>query len=97
MIGAIILGLVAGFVARAVMPGKDDMGLLADTGDSVSSARWSASTSSPPSASATTTAFDLGGLIGAVIGALIVLALYNKFAKDRVGRAGPTSRTPSRQ
>ena len=29
MIGAIILGIVAGFVGRALMPGKDDMGFFA--------------------------------------------------------------------
>ena len=27
IIGAIIIGLIAGFLARAVVPGKDDMGL----------------------------------------------------------------------
>ena len=28
MIGAIILGIVAGFIARALMPGRDPMGFL---------------------------------------------------------------------
>ena len=28
MIGAIILGIVAGFLGRALMPGKDPMGFL---------------------------------------------------------------------
>jgi hypothetical protein len=29
MIGAIILGIVAGYVGRLLMPGKDEMGFLA--------------------------------------------------------------------
>jgi uncharacterized membrane protein YeaQ/YmgE (transglycosylase-associated protein family) len=70
MIGAIILGLVAGFIGRALMPGRDPLGffatILLGIGDNE--------------------AFDLGGLIGAVIGVMILLGLYRVVA----GRRGST-------
>jgi uncharacterized membrane protein YeaQ/YmgE (transglycosylase-associated protein family) len=70
----IILGLIAGFIARAIMPGRQAMGLIATAllgmvgsliggflGSLISGDR----------------VFDLhaAGIIGSVIGALVVLAL----------------------
>ncbi len=89
MIGALILGLVAGFVARALMPGKDDMGILATlllgiVGAMVGFFLFAAI------GIGDTDMFDLGGLIGAILGAMIVLWLYNRFAKPRVGGGAGT-------
>ncbi len=74
LIAFIILGLVAGFLARAIMPGRQSMGVIATTllgmvgsvlggfiGNLINGDRL----------------FDLhaAGIIGSVIGAIIVLAL----------------------
>lgn len=74
LIAFIILGLVAGFIARAIMPGRQSMGVIATTllgmvgsvlggfiGNLISGDRL----------------FDLhaAGIIGSIVGAVIVLAL----------------------
>jgi uncharacterized membrane protein YeaQ/YmgE (transglycosylase-associated protein family) len=89
LIGAIILGIVAGFIARALMPGKDPMGffmtiLLGLAGSLVGFLIFTELLGIGDNQ-----AFDLGGLIGAVIGAMLLLVLYRKFVGygDRDGRA----------
>ena len=60
IIAAIVIGIIAGYLGRALLPGDDSMGFIA-TVAAASSARSSASCSSPScSASATTDKFDLG-------------------------------------
>ncbi|HYH87609.1 MAG TPA: GlsB/YeaQ/YmgE family stress response membrane protein [Solirubrobacteraceae bacterium] len=81
MIGAIILGIVAGFLGRLLMPGKDPMGffmtiLLGLAGSLVGFLIFTELLGIGDNA-----AFDLGGLIGAVIGVLILLGLYRAFVK----------------
>jgi uncharacterized membrane protein YeaQ/YmgE (transglycosylase-associated protein family) len=76
LLGALIVGLVAGFLARALMPGKDSMSLpmtivLGLVGSFVGSLLFGAI------GIGDTDKFDIGGIIGAVIGALIVLGIYN--------------------
>jgi uncharacterized membrane protein YeaQ/YmgE (transglycosylase-associated protein family) len=91
MIGAIILGIVAGFIARALMPGRDPMGffmtiLLGLAGSLVGFFIFTELFGIGDS-----DMFDLGGLIGAIIGAMILLAIYRVVAKpdhDRKGRVG---------
>ena len=73
---ALLVGLVAGFLARALLPGKDAMGLvptiiLGLVGSFVGALIFRAIGIGDEDN------FDLGGLIGAVIGAMIVLAIYN--------------------
>ena len=80
MIGAIILGILAGFLARALMPGRDPMGffttiLLGLAGAVVG---WYLFTGLLGIGD--TDMFDLGGLIGAVVGAMILLGIYRAFA-----------------
>jgi uncharacterized membrane protein YeaQ/YmgE (transglycosylase-associated protein family) len=72
MIGAIILGIVAGFIARALMPGTL-VGFFLFTellgiGDNQM--------------------FDLGGLVGAIIGAMLLLGIYRVVAGNRRGHSG---------
>ena len=81
MIGAIILGIVAGFVGRLLMPGKDPMGffmtiLLGLAGSVVGFLIFTELLNIGDNEM-----FDLGGLIGAIIGVLILLGLYRAFVK----------------
>jgi len=75
IIGFIIVGLIAGFLARALVPGDDSMGVLATIvlgmiGSFVGGFLGNL-------------VFDQGidisaaGIIGSVIGAIIVLIVYN--------------------
>ena len=81
MIGAIILGIVAGSVGRLLMPGKDPMGffmtiLLGLAGSVVGFLVFTELLGIGDNE-----IFDLGGLIGAIIGMLILLGVYRAFVK----------------
>ncbi|GAA3357079.1 GlsB/YeaQ/YmgE family stress response membrane protein [Saccharopolyspora gregorii] len=76
IIGWIVLGLIAGFIARAVVPGKDDIGVLRTivlgiVGSVVGGFLLGALTFG-------LRGFQPLGWIGSVIGAIIVLVIYNK-------------------
>jgi uncharacterized membrane protein YeaQ/YmgE (transglycosylase-associated protein family) len=76
MIGAIILGLLAGFIAKALMPGDDPGGffvtiLLGLAGSVVGFFIFTSLLGIGDN-----DMFDLGGLIGAIIGTMILLAIY---------------------
>jgi uncharacterized membrane protein YeaQ/YmgE (transglycosylase-associated protein family) len=92
MIGAIILGLLAGYIAKALLPGKDPGGffvtiLLGLAGSLIGFFLFTEVLGIGDSEM-----FDLGGLIGAIIGTMILLGIYRAV----VGRGeGPTrSATP---
>lgn len=80
MIGALILGLVAGFLARALMPGKDPMGLLATILLGLAGSVVGFLLFTELLGIGDNEAFDLGGLIGAVIGAMLLLAAWRKLS-----------------
>jgi len=88
MIGAIILGIVAGFVARALMPGKDPMGFFATVLLGLAGAVVGFLLFTELLGIGDNEAFDLGGLVGAIIGAMILLGIYRAVAK-------PDDRTPA--
>ena len=93
MIGAIILGIVAGFIARALMPGKDPMGFFATILLGLAGALVGFFLFTELLGIGDNQAFDLGGLVGAIIGAMILLGIYRMVAGDRhlsrAGRAAP--------
>lgn len=84
ILGWLVLGLVAGFIARALVPGKDDIGIVATivlgivgsfVGGAVASIFTGFSSFSPSS------------WIGSIIGAIVVLVVYNKVTgRKSVGR-----------
>jgi uncharacterized membrane protein YeaQ/YmgE (transglycosylase-associated protein family) len=92
MIGAIILGLLAGFIAKALMPGDDPGGffvtiLLGLAGSLVGFFLFTELLGIGDS-----DMFDLGGLIGAIIGTMILLGIYRAVAggKDTPSRTATT-------
>src|SRR3954468_9521494 len=89
MIGAIILGIVAGFVGRLLMPGKDPMGFFATVLLGLAGALVGFFIFTGLLGIGDNDKFDLGGLIGAVIGVMILLGLYRAFMARRTG--GPAA------
>jgi uncharacterized membrane protein YeaQ/YmgE (transglycosylase-associated protein family) len=86
MIGALILGLVAGFIGKAIMPGKDPGGffvtiLLGLAGSVVGFLIFTELLGIGDD-----DMFDLGGLIGAIIGVVILLAIYRAVMARRSPR-----------
>ncbi len=83
MIGAILLGIVAGFLGRALMPGKDSMGFIATTLLGLAGALVGFFLFTEVLGIGDNRAFDLGGLVGAVLGVMLLLGLYRLFMRDR--------------
>jgi uncharacterized membrane protein YeaQ/YmgE (transglycosylase-associated protein family) len=87
MIGAIILGLLAGYIAKALMPGKDPGGFFVTILLGLAGSLVGFFLFTEVLGIGDTEAFDLGGLIGAIIGTMILLGIYRAV----VGRGeGPT-------
>ena len=80
ILGAIILGLLAGFIARALLPGKQSMGLLMTMLLGLAGSFVGFLIFAELLDIGDEDAFDLGGLIGAIIGAMLLLFLYERFA-----------------
>jgi uncharacterized membrane protein YeaQ/YmgE (transglycosylase-associated protein family) len=83
ILGWIVFGLIAGFIARALVPGKDDIGLLRTIvlgviGSVVGGLIFGLLTVG-------LRGFQPAGWIGSIIGAVIVLLIYNA-ATGRKGR-----------
>jgi uncharacterized membrane protein YeaQ/YmgE (transglycosylase-associated protein family) len=90
MIGAIILGIVAGFLGRFLMPGRDPMGFFMTILLGLAGALVGFFLFTELLGIGDDDMFDLGGLIGAVIGVMILLGLYRAFMARRTG--GPAVR-----
>jgi uncharacterized membrane protein YeaQ/YmgE (transglycosylase-associated protein family) len=89
MIGAIILGLVAGFIAKALMPGDDPGGFFVTILLGLAGALVGFFLFTELLGIGDNEAFDLGGLVGAIIGTMILLAIYRAV----VGRSDRPRRT----
>ena len=81
IIGWIVFGLVVGFIARALVPGRDDIGVwktiaLGVLGSVVGGLIFGLLTVG-------FRGFQPTGWIGSVIGAVVVLLVYNKFVVGR--------------
>lgn len=80
----IVIGFIAGLIARAIVPGNDSMGLLATTvlgiiGSLVGGFLGYALTG----ADRADGAFQTSGLIGSVVGAIVVLLLVRVTRRAR--------------
>jgi uncharacterized membrane protein YeaQ/YmgE (transglycosylase-associated protein family) len=74
MIGAIILGIIAGFVGRLVMPGNDKMGFFTTIALGLAGAVVGWLIFTGLLGIGDTQIFDLGGLLSAIIGVVVLLA-----------------------
>jgi uncharacterized membrane protein YeaQ/YmgE (transglycosylase-associated protein family) len=76
MIGAIILGIFAGYIAKALMPGPDPGGFFVTIGLGLAGSLVGFFIFTELLGIGDTEIFDLGGLIGAIIGTMILLGIY---------------------
>jgi uncharacterized membrane protein YeaQ/YmgE (transglycosylase-associated protein family) len=83
MIGALILGVLAGFIGRALMPGRQKMGLLMTIALGLIGAAVGWLIFTLGLGIGDDDMFDLGGLLSAIIGVLIVLGIYGAVAGNR--------------
>jgi len=83
MVGAIVLGIIAGYIGRLLMPGRDKMGFIATVLLGLGGAVVGFLVFTELLGIGDNETFDLGGLIGAVIGVMILLGLYRAVLKDK--------------
>jgi uncharacterized membrane protein YeaQ/YmgE (transglycosylase-associated protein family) len=83
MVGAIVLGIVAGYLGRLLMPGKDKMGFIATILLGLGGSIIGFLVFTELLGVVDDKMFDLGGLIGAIIGVMILLGLYRLVLKDK--------------
>jgi uncharacterized membrane protein YeaQ/YmgE (transglycosylase-associated protein family) len=93
MIGAIILGLLAGYIAKALMPGDDPGGFFVTILLGLAGSLIGFFIFTELLGIGDTEIFDLGGLIGAIIGTMILLGIYRAVAGRDEG-SGRTATTP---
>jgi uncharacterized membrane protein YeaQ/YmgE (transglycosylase-associated protein family) len=91
MIGAIILGILAGFIGKALMPGKDPGGFIVTILIGLGGALVGYFIFTKLLGIGDNDAFDLGGLVGAIIGTMILLFGYRQLIGDG-GRRGRLNR-----
>jgi uncharacterized membrane protein YeaQ/YmgE (transglycosylase-associated protein family) len=83
MIGAIILGFIAGFIGKALHPGPDPGGVIATILIGLAGSLIGFFVFTEVLGVGDSKAFDFGGLPGAVIGVIILLWLWRRFVDDR--------------
>jgi uncharacterized membrane protein YeaQ/YmgE (transglycosylase-associated protein family) len=83
MVGAIILGIVAGYLGRLLMPGKDKMGFIATMLLGLAGSVVGFLVFTELLSIGDNEMFDLGGLIGAIIGVMVLLLLYRAVLKNK--------------
>ena len=83
MVGAIILGIVAGYLGRLLMPGKDKMGFIVTMLVGLAGSVVGFLIFTELLGIGDDEMFDLGGLIGAVIGVMALLLLYRLALKNK--------------
>jgi uncharacterized membrane protein YeaQ/YmgE (transglycosylase-associated protein family) len=83
MIGALILGLLAGFIGKALMPGKDPGGFFVTILLGLAGAVVGFLIFTELLGIGDNDMFDLGGLIGAIIGVMILLGIYRAVESRR--------------
>ncbi len=93
VLGWILFGFVVGLIARAIMPGKDPLGLIGTTvlgivGALIAGWLGRAAGWYGPN--------DGAGFVSATIGAIVVLAIYNLIAGRRRRRALPAGEVSER-
>jgi len=83
VVGAIILGIIAGYIGRLLMPGRDKMGFIATMLVGLAGAVVGFLLFTELLGIGDNNMFDLGGLVGAIVGVMIVLALYRVALKNK--------------
>ena len=89
IIGAIIIGIIAGYLGRLLLPGKDPMGFVGTVAVGIAGALLGWLLFTYVLGIGDKDKFDLGGIIGAIIGTMIVLLIV------RAVRPGSDRRTPT--
>jgi len=90
LIGAIVIGIIAGYLGRLLLPGRDPMGFVGTVLAGIAGALVGWALFTYALGIGDDEKFDLGGIIGAIIGTMIVLLIARAF-RGRAAGPGPTA------
>jgi uncharacterized membrane protein YeaQ/YmgE (transglycosylase-associated protein family) len=88
LIAAIVIGIIAGYLGRALLPGKDPMGFVATVLVGIAGALVGWVIFTYLLGIGDDDKFDLGGVIGAIVGTMLVLLVVRAVQ-------GRSERTPA--
>jgi len=83
IIGLLVIGLVVGFLARAIVPGKDAMSLPATIALGVVGSVVGGFLLGALTVGMRARGFGPAGFLGSLIGAIVVLLAYNRFVAKK--------------
>jgi uncharacterized membrane protein YeaQ/YmgE (transglycosylase-associated protein family) len=89
IIGAIVIGIIAGYLGRLLLPGKDPMGFVQTVAFGIVGALVGWVLFTYLLGIGDKDKFDLGGIIGAIIGTMIVLLVWRAVAGRDGGKRVP--------
>ena len=89
LIAAIVIGIIAGYIGRALLPGKDSMGFVGTVLVGIVGALIGWALFTYALGIGDNDKFDLGGIIGAILGTMLVLLVLRMVR----GRSGTPART----
>jgi uncharacterized membrane protein YeaQ/YmgE (transglycosylase-associated protein family) len=87
LIAAIIIGIIAGYLGRLLLPGRDPMGFVQTVVFGIVGSLLGWAIFTYLLGIGDEDKFDLGGIIGAIIGTMILLAIWRAITGRR-GAAG---------
>ena len=92
IIAAIFIGIIAGYLGRALLPGPDPMGFVGTVIAGILGALVGYFIFTGLLGIGDTDKFDLGGIIGSIVGTMIVLLIWRAVAGR--GETRTTARRP---
>ena len=94
IIAAIVIGIIAGYLGRALLPGDDSMGFVATVIVGIVGALVGYFLFTSLLGIGDTDKFDLGGILGSIVGVMIVLLILRMVGGSGKGR-DRTARGPA--
>jgi uncharacterized membrane protein YeaQ/YmgE (transglycosylase-associated protein family) len=86
IIAAILIGIIAGYLGRALLPGDDSMGFVATVLVGIVGALVGWALFAYVLGIGDNDKFDLGGIVGSIIGTMLVLLALRAFRGSGSGR-----------
>src|ERR687893_359297 len=80
IIAAIVIGIIAGYLGRLLLPGRDPMGFVQTVAFGIIGALIGYFLFTQLLGIGDDDKFDLGGIIGAIVGTMLVLLVWRAFA-----------------
>jgi uncharacterized membrane protein YeaQ/YmgE (transglycosylase-associated protein family) len=95
IIAAIFIGIIAGYLGRALLPGDDSMGFVATVVVGIVGALVGYFLFTTVLGIGDDNKFDLGGILGSIIGVMVVLLVLRAVGGSGKGRGDRTARGPA--